>query len=731
MYLLSLWDRVKNCSRAGKARPPMPRPVEGRRLVDLVRVIESFVPVGMAAKSIMVHPAHACIFPSIAAIVLCASSVRAQPLPRTTDYARDIKPILTRYCFPCHGEAKFKGGLNLASRKGLEKPADWRETWARLRSRQMPPSDQPQPTPAEREKVTAWIEEVFSGHTLNGQPDPGQMQARRLNLREYRNTVRDLFVTGGKPSVRKTSFAPLKDGRISLYRLYPLADQPTDFVARYLPPDTNDGGFDTIADNLSLPPSLLEKHLRVTKVLLDDMYSLKGRDKHGRYQWALREEVDRLAKGPPKGLTPRQGLLKFLQGFAARAFRRPVDTDEAERYAKLFDLAQSRGEDFHSAIRLPLQAILIAPHFTLLWSDPGEEKREKGVRALTDHELAARLSYFLWSSLPDRELTQLADKGLLRDEEVLEAQIRRLMGDWRSRDGLLFGFLLQWLQLDRLNRANPDAESFPTFFTDNLGEWMTQEMVFFADAIVVEDRSILEFIDADWGFLCAPLAEHYGVADFPGKKTKVDQPPWYRVTFKDKRRGGVLTMGKVLTGTSQPLRTSPVHRGKWVLETILGTPPPPPPPEVDNVLPEEPDGMKKLTVPQLMARHRNNPACFSCHQMIDPLGIALENFDPAGKWRDRDQGQLIDTRGELVDGTRFDGVVELKAALMARKDDFVRGFVENMLTYALGRRLDFYDVPTVQRITRAVREDGYRFSRVVLEVARCYPFRNCRSSAKK
>jgi len=444
------------------------------------------------------------------------------------------------------------------------------------------------------------------------------------------------------------------------------------------------------------------------------------------YQWTLYAGLLKLEKGPaPKNKTQRQLVAEFLRDFASRAFRRPVTADEAEKYAKLFDQAQAKKEDFESSLRLPLQAILVSSNFTILWSDL--EQKKTPVRALNDHELAARLSYFLWSSLPDQELVKLADKGQLRDEKVSGAQVRRMMEDWRSRDGLLFGFLVQWLQLDRLDRAQPDADKYPAYFQKNLGDQMTQELMLFADAIMVEDRSILEFIDADWGFLSYPLAEHYGVKDFPGKKTGGDQPPWYRVKYADKRRGGVLTMGKVLIGTSQPLRTSPVHRGKWVLETILGTPPPPPPPEVDNVL-KEPVGKKKLTVPQLMARHRDNPSCAACHQLIDPLGLAFESFDPTGKWRDKDQDQPIDTRGELIDGTKFNGVAELKAVLMTRKDEFARGFVEKMLTYALGRKLDYYDVAAVNRITQAVKDDGYKFSRVVIEVARSYPFRNCRTS---
>jgi len=676
---------------------------------------------------------------SLCLALLAATLAMTGPLPAqengesplAAEYGSAIRPLFTKYCISCHAATKPKAGLDLASRKGKEKAHDWRETWERLRSRHMPPSGKPQPTAVEREKMLAWIESVFANATLAGHADPGPLRPRRLNVREYANTVRDLFVTGAKPSVRKTSFEPLKDGRISMYRMFPPPEHPTQFVVRFLPQDTSDGGFDTIAEGLSIPPFLVEKHLRATKVLLEDMVALNVK-RPGSYQWPLYASVLKLEKGPhPKGMTQRQAVAAFLKDFASRAFRRPVSTEEAERYAKLFDQAQTKGEDFESSIRMPLQAILVAPGFTLLWSDPGQAKADMPVRALSDHELATRLSYFLWSTMPDQELVKLADKGQLRDEKVLDAQIRRMTGDWRSRDGLLLGFLMQWLQLDRLDRAAPDAEKYPAYFQNNLGDLMKQELMLFADAIVVEDRSILEFIDADWGFLSYPLAEHYGVKDFPGKKTTNDEPPWYRVKYADKRRGGVLTMGKVLIGTSQPLRTSPVHRGKWVLETILGTPPPPPPPEVDNVLKEEPDGKKKLTVPQLMARHRDNPSCVACHQLIDPLGIAFESFDPTGKWRDKDQDQTIDTRAELVDGTKFNGVAELKAVLVSRKDEFTRGFVEKMLTYALGRQLDYYDVATVNRITQAVKDDGYKFSRVVIEVARSYPFRNCRANDTK
>jgi hypothetical protein len=669
----------------------------------------------------------------LAAAVALAGSLRAQEKtePGPAKAIDAIGPFLNKYCLSCHSGKKARGSLDLESLANDDPGAKikvWKKVWDRLRAHQMPPPDKPQPTHLERRAIVTSLETVFAQAKWGDHPDPGPLQPRRLNVREYMNTLRDLAVTNSRPFVRKTSFEPLKDGRISLYLMIPPREHPTDFVARMLPQDTNNGGFDTIADNLSFPAFLMEKYLRVTKVLLDDMYSVKGREKNGRYEWTLREEVDRLEKGPPKGLTPRQGLVKFLQSFANRAFRRPVSAEEVEKYAKLFDLAEQKGEKFETAIRLPLQAILVSPTCLLLWHDAPRREERRGashhIAPLSDYELATRLSYFLWNSMPDRELFQMAEKGQLRDEKVLEAQIRRMMADWRSRDGLLFGFLMQWLQVDRLDRANPDADKYASYFQNNLGELMTLEIMLFADAIMVEDRSILQFLDADWGFLCYPLAQHYGIDNFPGKKPPSNAlPSWYRVKSPDQRRGGVLTMGKVLTGTSQPLRTSPVARGKWVMETILGTPPTPPPPNVDNVLREDKADAKPLTVRQRMEKHRADASCAACHRHIDPLGMALEKFDPVGRWRETDQTQPIDASGELVDGTKFKGIEELRGVLASRKEEFTRAFVQHMLAYGLGRKLDYYDVKTVREIAEKTGRDEYRFSRVVLEVAKSYPFR--------
>ena len=666
-------------------------------------------------------------------------------------YAKETRPLLAKYCFACHGDAGPKGELNLArlgAQNVFSQPSIWNEIRRRLTAGEMPPDGKPQPTDDERKRLVAFCESVLARHTINGHPDPGPLTPRRLNVREHMNFFRDLVISKDRPQPRRAKYENKKDGSVNLYHaIIPPPEHPCDFVTRILPHDTQDGGFDSIGENLSIPPFLMEKYFRANKILLDDMYSLKGRDQHGRYQWRLRELADRVENGPlPRGVeTRREALVACLTDFASRAFRRPVAAEEVARFVRLFELSQKNGDDFETSIRWSLQAILVSARFVILWADhgatvtqsAGEEDADSanpsladrvGVRPLDDYALATRLSIFLWSSVPDRELRQLAEEGKLQDDQVLEQQVRRMLNDQRTTDGLHPGFLCQWLQLDHLDRSAPDAEQYPEYFQNNLAELMKQELMLFTDVVLVEDRSILELIDADWGFLCQPLAEHYGIEDFPGKKQKNNAaPPWYRVKFTDKRRGGVLTMGKVLTGTSQPTRTSPVHRGKWVLETILGAPPPPPPPDVDNVLKEDTEeGKQRLTVPQLLAKHRANPACYSCHQRIDPLGMAFETFDPTGRWRDQDQHQPIDGRGVLVDGAEFNGIVELKALLMSRKEEFVRCFVEQMLAYALGRKLEFYDDPTVKKIAQAVAADHYRFSRVVVEVAKSYPFRHRR-----
>lgn len=654
--------------------------------------------------------------------------------------------LLEKYCVMCHAEDTSGGRLSLSDHSALTRPEVWSHIRRRLVAGEMPPAEAAQPTAEERRLLLTHAETLIAGHRIEGQPDPGPWSPRRLNVRELRNMFRDLAVANDRPQPRKATYATKPDGTVNLYHaVIPPPEHPCAFVARVLPGDTQDGGFDAIGENLSIPPFLLEKYFRASKLLLDECFSPKGKDEHGRYRWRLRELIDKAESGPlPRGVdTRREGVARFLQEFASRAFRRPTTPAELESYLSLFDKSQAAGDDFQTSIRLSLTAILVSPRFAILWSDSAppvassEATRETRqiVRPLDDYELAARLAIFLWSSVPDRTLTELAEQGKLQDEQTLQQQVRRMIGDQRILDGFHQGFLTQWLQLDRLDRNSPDAQAYPEYFRDNLGELMKQELLLFSDAVLVQDRSILEFLDADWGFLCHPLAQHYGVDNFPGKAQRSNaEPPWYRVTFADRRRGGVLTMGKVLAGASHPRRTSPVHRGKWVLETLLGAPPPPPPPEVDNVLKEQgslaaqgAEGKGALTTPQLMALHRSQASCHGCHRRIDPLGVALENFDPVGRWRETDQGQPVDASGELADGAKFNGVIELKDALLARKEEFVRCFAEQLLTYALGRKLEFYDAPAVDQLVAATVADDYKLSRVIVETAKSYPFRHRRA----
>lgn len=702
------------------------------------------------------------LLPFVAVSAIGGESARGADGVPAAEAAR-VGRLLASRCVSCHSGAKPKGDLDLASLAarpaGPDRPEVWHRVKVRLAARDMPPEDSAQPTDEERRLLTAFCEQALARHAVDGAPDPGPLVPRRLNVRELANVFRDLAVEKDGAQPRRVSYAPKPDGTINLYgAIVPPAEHPCAFVARLLPAETRDGGFDTIGENLTIGTPDLDRWFRVSGTLLDDLFSAKGKDEHGRYRWRLREAVERAQSGPlPRGVpTRRDAVAALLQDFASRAFRRPATVEEIAPFLALYDAGLAQDEDFATAIRRPLQAILVSPRFVILWGDsnagpdPHEAPPTKssapssvppatpdtpatlmpsvGQRELDDHELAARLALFLWSSLPDRDLTKLAAEGKLRDPQVLEAQVRRMSADRRVLDGLLAGFVPQWLQLDRLDRNAPDAETYPDYFRNNLAELMRREVLLFADAVLVEDRDVAEFLDADWGLVCQPLAAHYGLGDVAGKKPpSAAAPAWHRVKFADRRRGGVLTMGKVLVGTSQPKRTSPVHRGKWLLETVLGAPPPPPPADVDNVLPEPTGAERGLTVPQLLAKHRESAACAGCHRRIDPLGLALETFDPVGRWRDVDQERPIEVQGTLPDGTRFDRVVGLKDVLVARRAEFVRGFARQMLAYALGRRLEFYDEPAVDQIVRATLEDGGRFSRVVVEIAASRPFRFART----
>jgi hypothetical protein len=411
---------------------------------------------------------------------------------------------------------------------------------------------------------------------------------------------------------------------------------------------------------------------------------------------------------PGASVTKRQAAAEIVGRFARLAFRRPVEPAEVERLLSLYDLSERQGDSFEVAVRLPLQAILVSPHFLF--------RVERSSGRLGDHELASRLSYFLWSTMPDAELFAAAEKGQLRDPAACEAQVRRMLKDPRARS-LAENFAIQWLQLRRLETQAPDPKRFPAW-DEALRAAMHEEALLLFDEVVREDKSVLELLGATYTYLNERLASHYGISGVKG-------PEMRRVELSDPRRGGVLTMGAVLTVTSNPTRTAAVKRGKWVLETILGTPPPPPLPDAGE-LKDETDEDRKLSLRQRLEEHRADPSCANCHRRMDPIGFAFENYDAVGAWRDRDGAHAIETAATLPDGSSFRGPVELKALLLSRKDDFVRCLTEKMTTYALGRGVEYYDASTVKAIRAALAGRGYRISALVTEIVRSYPFQHRR-----
>ena len=424
-----------------------------------------------------------------------------------------------------------------------------------------------------------------------------------------------------------------------------------------------------------------------------------------------------------------------LGGFLAKAFRRPVEAREVERYAAVFSDAQKAGANFEAAMRAALGVALASPDFLYL-----AEAAQKGraVRPITDHELANRLAYFLWAAPPDDDLRAAADEGRLRDEVV--PQTRRMLSDPRVRE-LGESFAAQWLRLDQLFTAKPDPKLFKGFYSGQQGKItlhspMLVEALLLFETVLVEDRSILDFVNADYTWLNPQLARLYGLeatlpagalVKRPGDDstlvTAKSNSAWWRVALPEKTRGGFITMGGPLTVTSLPFRTSPVKRGAWLLETIFNRPPQEP--KIAFVLKdaEKPSAAAQSSVRQKFELHRSDPACFSCHIRLDPPGFALEAFDPIGARRTRDGKQLVDARAEW-NGRAFDGPAGFKAALMEKPEEFVRGFIEHLLSYALGRKLEIYDLPAVQEIQSAAAKDGYRFGTIVTEIVASYPFRN-------
>ena len=406
---------------------------------------------------------------------------------------------------------------------------------------------------------------------------------------------------------------------------------------------------------------------------------------------------------------------KILSALARRAFRRPVT--EADVIPLLAFYEQKRQQaDFDSGIQSALEAMLVSPDFLLRVERDPKTAAPGAVYRLNDFELASRLSFFLWSSIPDDELLNLAEQGRLKLPTVLQQQIRRLLEDSRSQ-AFVANFAGQWLHLRNLETSRPDPDVFPAF-DDTLRQDFATESELFFGSVLRENRGVPELLDADYTFLNQRLAEHYGIRGVYGSQFR-------RVALNAEQRttrGGLLGQGSILTVTSYPNRTSVVQRGKWILENLLGSPPPPPPADVPDLKPKSHDG-RLLTMREQLDMHRANPICASCHVRMDPIGFALENYDGIGKWRTKDAGSTIDASGKLPNGKTFNGPAELKKILLAdHRDEFITTVTEKLMTYALGRGLEASDAPAVREIMRDAAKDNYRLPAMISAIIRSKPF---------
>lgn len=756
-------------------------------------------------------------------------------LPRASgdQFATRVAPFLEQHCWFCHGATRQRGGIEFDEYSDERTALADRDAWPRVREQlaagSMPPAKRPRPPQADVDAVIAWIDANFarddvvarasassSGATGARAVDPGRVTLRRLNRREYENTIRDLV--------------------------------GVDYdAARELPADDVGYGFDDIGDVLSMADILMEKYLAAADriaaraiVVEDAEHSPSSRfaaeklegtkgsvlrgDRHvlfttsevgvkqrfprdGEYvvraraygeqagpdpaRMALRidgKEVARIdvkaiaaapqtyavrtrvsggirsvaaafvndyykADDPDPKNRDRNLVVQFLEiegpidrvepspfqrryltasadkrevvaDVALHAWRRPATDADVDRLLALSPADATLAECVHTA----LKALLVSPRFLFrVESDrpssaPGAARAEAAgaparaeagdVHALDDWELASRLSYFLWSSMPDDELFTRAARGELHDGRVLDAEVARMLRDARS-SSLAHDFAGQWLETRNLDRVAPDATRFPAF-DEELRTAMKAETEMFFDAILRENRSVWELVDSDFTFVNERLAKHYGI---PG----VHGPEMRRVRLQGGPRGGVITQASVLTVTSNPTRTSPVKRGKWILENLIGKPTPPPPPGV-GVLDDGHAASSATSLRERLARHREDPACSACHARLDPLGFALENFDAVGAWRDRDGEFAIDAGGELIDGRVFHGPNELKQVLSA-DDGFVRCLTKKLATYALGRGLTAGDEPAFDALERSLAGKAPTLPDIIVGIVHTDAFR--------
>jgi hypothetical protein len=598
-----------------------------------------------------------------------------------------VTPFITNYCLPCHQNKRpTRAGVNFSP--ALKAPGhaafteQWKKAVANVKAHDMPPKNAPQPDDADRKMFAAWLTKL----KYLSQKDPGTFVIRRLTKTEYGNTLHDLF--GVEPS-----------------------------IAGGLPDEVSGEGYLN-----SLSPLQLEQYLKIADKVLGRIVAPQGAPPTPVQKRLFGESV-------AAGTDPRKAAREVARSLARKAYRRPPTEAELDVLVETFDLGRrsqlgKRSKlAYQQGLHVMLKAVLVSPQFLFI-TPAGEAASGAGIVPLDDYQLASRLSYLLWATMPDNELMALAEVGRLHEPAVLDAQVRRLLKDRRSR-ALFDGFGAQWLGVGGLKRQVFDSAMFPQM-TVAMRQAMYDEVRLFFESIVRENKSVIRFVDGDYTYLNGTLASVYGL----GKTVR--GPQMRRVRLRDDNRGGVLGMPGVLAATSFPNRTSPVKRGVWVLEQLLGDHVPSPPPDVPALDQQQQTTIATLTTRQRTELHRTNPVCANCHKVMDPIGFGLENFDAVGRWRDRDSnGKPIDAAGELPGGERFESPKDLKTIVAGRTEAVSRNLVEKLLAYALGRGLEGYDEIVVDNLVREVADDGYRMQTLIEGVVTSYPFTHRRVGRKE
>ena len=605
-------------------------------------------------------------------------------------FRKRVTPFIKTYCLECHQNRRpTEAGLSFTP--ALKSPGHaafsekWKKSAARVKAHDMPPDGLEQPSDEERRMFMKWLDKV----KYLSPKDPGPFVIRRLTKTEYRNTLQDLF--GVDPAIADT-----------------------------LPDEVSGEGYLN-----SLSPLQLEQYLAITEEVLEQFLTDDGQaaprasggdSSTEGYASTTTAKIDRSSFGEPPASTgdARVTARRVARSLAKKIYRRPASDTELAVLLDVFDLGRQNELSYSSALRLMLKAMLVSPQF--LFITPVERSNvEAEIVLLDDYQLASRLSYMLWGSMPDDELMTLADSGKLHEPPILKAQVQRMLESPRSR-ALFDGFGAQWLGVDVLESKTFDPSMFPEM-TDELRSAMFDEVRLFFETIVRENRSVTQFIDSDYTFLNEDLAPIYGLEE------AVSGAEMHKVQLTDRNRGGLLGMAGILAATSFPNRTSPVNRGVWVLEQVLGDHVPSAPPDVPALEKQDQQSVATLTFRERFELHRSDPTCANCHRILDPIGFGLENFDAIGRWRDQDEnGEPIDASGELPGGIRVAGPQELKTMIGGRSDDFTRNLIEKMLAYALCRKLEGYDEIVVDELMQVIAQDGYRMRTLVTAVVTSYPF---------